>query len=713
MSAVVNPSALLTPNQVARGYTNDDMSNRQSSNIPTQQDFINIFGPAGADVKLDKNRFGRMNRVHIPDVLRGPNQWMTDRIDGFITDTTNSPYTTLILPYKYIETPDASFKWNVWSFDEGLASRVPYESAARTLTQSKREFAGFTVRQGLAMTMEHNFMMTPEGRQNFQNQLRQIVHSIQYSNDLDVHMALVNAPSYFAQVREKYYRDEYNVEKEIRDYVDSFGFLQKNMNGLDILIEDAKNVLRGWGADEPDFILLNSKLTFQITMMPEKTQYMTQGIDGVRRLRDGPNITRYRGLNIIRSKAFSMEQGAAPRDLLRRRVRVAEFYLVPFGTGAAGTGVDGSGEGAMSSLARGEMDAASGSATVTLDTRGASDAQNDASGMVPVGGGDTNGELQLYDEGCDSWCTVPFSKLYKQCRNFIARCNEQYPYRPHDDPLRQRINENFGGMLVLRPNVEHWMLGLIMGKGGLDELGATLWGQTELSCFDDGQHGIWGMSYKYHEKAMVFNERNLVRIWDVAYDGYVGGKDVTILDWSSDEDMRRFIAADAYLNKPYTGPSIVVIPMPDLTTLPSPVPIGNIANPLFDSNAHQLATSDIFCEDMTGMIQRLGDKIGSENLPAFKLFISLMFEQLNMNRNNSAAKDACSATVENEATAIRLAYSGTYKYRAAPEGVPLGTIGFNEISGCGHHGPDYVGVASLRAGKGYRMISQPTGTRLL
>lgn len=26
---------------------------------------------------------------------------------------------------------DQKIKWNRWSFDEGLASRVPYESAAR------------------------------------------------------------------------------------------------------------------------------------------------------------------------------------------------------------------------------------------------------------------------------------------------------------------------------------------------------------------------------------------------------------------------------------------------------------------------------------------------------------------------------------------------------------------------------------------------------
>ena len=31
------------------------------------------------------------------------------------------------------------------------------------------------------------------------------------------------------------------------------------------------------------------------------------------------------------------------------------------------------------------------------------------------------------------------------------------------------------------------------------------------------------MSYKDHERAIVINERNLVRIFDVAFDGYSGG----------------------------------------------------------------------------------------------------------------------------------------------------------------------------------------------
>lgn len=96
------------------------------------------------------------------------------------------------------------------------------------------------------------------------------------------------------------------------------------------MIEEARSVLRSWGAAEPSFLLTNSKLTFQMTMSPEKTEYVTQGPDGVKRLKAGPNINTYRGLNIINSRSFSMEDGAPPRDVLRRRVRTAEYYRIPW-----------------------------------------------------------------------------------------------------------------------------------------------------------------------------------------------------------------------------------------------------------------------------------------------------------------------------------------------------------------------------------------------
>jgi len=48
--------------------------------------------------------------------------------------------------------------------------------------------------------------------------------------------------------------------------------------------------------------------------------------------------------------------------------------------------------------------------------------------------------------------------------------------------------------VIIRPCIEHSMLGVILGRGGEADLGSTLWGQTELSCYDDSFHGVWSVS---------------------------------------------------------------------------------------------------------------------------------------------------------------------------------------------------------------------------
>ena len=171
--------------------------------------------------------------------------------------------------------------------------------------------------------------MSAEGMQNFQNQVKQLVGSIQMTNDLDVHIALVQAPSYAKEYMEKYSAVDKTPYQICREYVDLYGIMQKNPNALDILIEEAKIQLRLWGSPEPSFLMCNSKLTFNLQMTPERTNYVTNGIDGVRRLRQGPDIAQYRGLSIVPSRSYSLETGAVPRDVLRRRVRTAEYYRVP------------------------------------------------------------------------------------------------------------------------------------------------------------------------------------------------------------------------------------------------------------------------------------------------------------------------------------------------------------------------------------------------
>ena len=125
-------------------------------------------------IKLGHQRHKCHQRWHLPNVLKGPNSYLTDSIDSLTTDTTNPPFTTVILPYKYIPNPDAKIKWNAYSCDEGMAMLVPYESAVRVLTQTKRSYATYAVRHGLAIEMEHNFMMSPEGIAHLSNQIKQL-----------------------------------------------------------------------------------------------------------------------------------------------------------------------------------------------------------------------------------------------------------------------------------------------------------------------------------------------------------------------------------------------------------------------------------------------------------------------------------------------------------------------------------------------------------
>ena len=969
-----------------------------TSNEPLQADWEGIFGPAGRDVKLDHQRHKRHQRWHLPDVLKGPNTFLTDRIDGLISDTTNSPFTTVILPYKYIDNPDAKFKWNVWSFDEGMASRVPYESAARVLTQTKRSYAAFAVRHGLAIRLEHNFMMSQAGMTNFQNQVKQLIGSIQQSNDLDVHVALVQAPSYAKEYMEKYNTVDKTPGQLLREYVDLFGMMQKNPNCLDILVEEAKIQLRLWGSPEPTFLLCNSKLTFQMQMAPERTNYITQGIDGVKRLRQGPDLGSYRGLNIIHSRAYSLETGALPRDILRRRVRVAEYYRVPpqrdanwevelydesrdswfkltprdldryadlsgRGSEAAGgafaPGVDDANQFTWGQFTAGHGVLLDGArfrlkmgdepddftTTVTMPSllrcsdalrwsnslrlietmqAGAFQAAhakedcfniaqhlglNDAFVPVPnftnmtgvdcpldahslpfwlfmntaildhaaqflltqlkverdlvrrkvipfVFGSNHAAVLADYDAIPDDariniYHTVTFlgtslrwhpdddvraalekafsmkhvgvhtlraalvafvrsvtddTGLEEQPRNRIqlgrrlddvfrtgrfprsddrscvylrwpppsptgqmsvvqaARVAEthgtledyrierhfdadpvNYPWNtlprirgadgstiheptvldsffyaamlrmmsyPQDEKrvpdfwpvLKAKGSNEAVEYVIIRPVVEHNMLSVIMGRGG-DELGNTLWGQTELSCYDDAMHGVWGMSYKYHQRAIVHNNKNLIRTYDIAFDGYNGGKDDRPVDWAAEAPGadRPFNARVGDMSVPYNGPSLMVFKFHvDVNSKeyarnwPSPIQFHDRLEP--EGARHSVdpealySVSDPEWRVFNRPLYREQYRAYLQRMPDFSYF-------------HQTRKLPGYASVESETTQNALAFQGSMRLTRG--------LSREEIHGSGHHGPDYVGVAMLRAGKGTRpIIAAPTPMRL-
>jgi hypothetical protein len=78
------------------------------------------------------------------------------------------------------------------------------------------------------------------------------------------------------------------------------------------------------------------------------------------------------------------------------------------------------------------------------------------------------------------------------------------------------------------------------------------------------------------------------------------------------------------------------------------------------------------------------------------------FYQLHKIRKNAAL-----AAVENEVSSDALAFQGTMKI------IDANGCTVEEIQGSGHHGNDYIGVASIRSGKGYKFNTQPMIGRLV
>ena len=267
---------------------------------------------------------------------------------------------------------------------------------------------------------------------------------------------------------------------------------------------------------------------------------------------------------------------------------------------------------------------------------------------------------------------------------------------------------------MIRPNIEHHMLGIIMGQGG-EGLGNTLWGQTELSCYDDSMHGIWGMSYKYHERAIVFNEKNLVRLWDVAYDGYIGGKDATNVDWTDADSVEHFKSTTHDISQNYRGPSMMVMAFKHdphsadyrqfNRNWPSPIVYHDGYD--YTQPAHQQPDGDYtLMVDYDNLhVTNVKDmRVFNKNLySAYKNYFDAMPQFSNLHR---IRKPAGTSASENETFFDSLAFQGTMKVVQDGREVDM-------VQGSGHHGPDYIGAASIRSGKGYKITGQPTIQRLV
>jgi hypothetical protein len=238
-------------------------------------------------------------------------------------------------------------------------------------------------------------------------------------------------------------------------------------------------------------------------------------------------------------------------------------------------------------------------------------------------------------------------------------------------------------------------------------------------------HGKWGMNYKYHARAVVFNEKHLLRLWDVAFNGYTGGMGVKLVKWVSDptatpekkvkdlEELQAWQQAAVALDEPMRPnlPDMFVMNFKEDPKLDNdlPNPINFSSGP--DQN-NQAAAADpeglynTHLAEMDVFTYRNGDGCLQNNATKFDRYRQLM---PNYARMHAGRKTAGHASHEGDTHVQSLAFSGTMVVKYTNTGTTI-----KMQHGTGHLGDSYDGIASIRAGNGsMAAASRPELRRLI
>ena len=179
------------------------------------------------------------------------------------------------------------------------------------------------------MVLEHGFMSTAEGVEHYRRNLMGIAQCVQETANHDVMAALFSSDNYDRQWERDHGILSDGIRRIVSEEVYQYAAIQKQPNGLDIAIEQAKQRMGRYGA-KPDTLVIPPKISIYLSMVrPEKTQYYIAGPAGAKNLRQGPDaMASFRGLKVFETRGFDVYQGEVPIDIGLRRRQVGEFYVV-------------------------------------------------------------------------------------------------------------------------------------------------------------------------------------------------------------------------------------------------------------------------------------------------------------------------------------------------------------------------------------------------
>lgn len=289
------------------------------------------FGIGDQSKNVQLSPFYRTNYSNqdLPDAYIGRNTTMEARMQDFIVHEDNDFYTTRILPWRY--TDQIHHQTNEYHFNVVFPGRVPHEGVSRLVSFNREARMAHSKRYGLAFYLENDFYMTPQGREDYLNNIRGIGCCVQEGANHDVIAQLLTCKNREKEFQERFGTVPFRLDKMMIVEVENFGCLAKNVNRLDMVIEENRKVMQKRRVTPDTLIISQGGGVFMRFAEGEQTKFMNMGPGKQQEIDNGPSsLGTYARLSVFETRSFDIYTDAPAVDLLTRRRQIGEYNLMSF-----------------------------------------------------------------------------------------------------------------------------------------------------------------------------------------------------------------------------------------------------------------------------------------------------------------------------------------------------------------------------------------------
>jgi hypothetical protein len=275
-------------------------------------------------------QYDRTSVPDMPSAYLGKSMTVSQQVDE-MTIFTDNFYTQILSPIQL--TDQIYYNLSVMIYDQHLMTDVPHKGTSRILTSHSYSESGQLIRRGIALQMEQDFMLTPEGRAHYGFQLNQMANANLASMNIDIVYAMLDCWSTQgereAQVGMKFATD---IIARIEDDIIMWDIIKKQKNGilkLDTIVSDR---MRSWNASGDTWLLCPNASAWTKLVPPENVDYFLAGPKPQRQYYPEMSVNSAMTLNgnlvlycTLRSDILGYGTG---RSLLTQHQEIGSYYTM-------------------------------------------------------------------------------------------------------------------------------------------------------------------------------------------------------------------------------------------------------------------------------------------------------------------------------------------------------------------------------------------------